>query len=1134
MLSSLVTGFTQDATTVPAPHPLMHFSAEEKQQLMLDHLRAPQVSVEKNFTKDFATSLSLLSRLPYVPAERDQGNCGDCWQWAGTGVMEIAHDVQNGVHDRLSVQFINSCNTAKSCCLGGWLRDLAAFYSSMGYAIPWANNNAQFLSSGGDCSSAPCGSIATTPRYSISQISAVSITTWGVGQAQAIANIKSVLNQNKAVWFGFFMGNESDWAQFDSFWNNQPESAVRTNFFCGQVYDPNNGGGGHAVLCVGYNDDNPANRYWIMVNSWGTTAGRPNGIFRVSMDLNYDCAESPLGYNLYWQTLDIQFASTPPANDQCSGAVTVSSSGYTNTQSTASATSTGDPAPGCVSGFGNGVWYKYTPASSGRIVVDTMGSDFDTGLAIYTGTCGSLTQVACDDDNGGNRTSLITSSVTAGTTYCILAGGHNGLTGNLVFHLAFTSTVAPSATIWAVSATASSQYSSTSWSAAQATGAPDTTACGDIITAWAPSSSGTAPEWLQVSFGTPRQAVGVQIHETHNAPFIYQVDLIDSGGINHTVWSGVDSTTCPGWFVVNFPVTSYLVTGAKIYTQVAGWEEIDAAGLSLPTIQTNWAVSATASSQYSSTSWSAAQATGAPDTTACGDIITAWAPSSSGTAPEWLQVSFGTPRQAVGVQIHETHNAPFIYQVDLIDSGGINHTVWSGVDSTTCPGWFVVNVPATSYLVTGARIYTQVAGWEEIDAVGLLTSVGGTAPSITAQPQSRTNVVGTTATFGVTASGTSPLSYQWRADGINISGATSPTYTNGSVQLSGSGRQLSCLVSNAFGIVLSSNALLTVVAAGVNNFTWSPIASPQTTNTAISVTISARDPNGATVSSFAGAVALSASAGGSVPSGAIFGNVGYFWSGNNGYCTIGYAFTPNTALHVTHVRHLSGSKVSIWTDGGILLASQDVSSVQGNWTETPLATPLVLAAGRRYRVGVYTAGQTYYRGGAGVAAFNDGTIDQSCEASGDHFPDWQENYNWWLVDLRYTVATHVSITPSVSGNFVNGVWTGNIQVLQTASNAVLQTDDGAGHNGSSNPFQVATLTVVPVPVRFLPGSLARTNGQFGFTLQGQVGGRFEIQASTNLVNWTNLATLTNVTGTIPFLDPATNFNRRFYRAHQLP
>jgi hypothetical protein len=81
---------------------------------------------------------------------------------------------------------------------------------------------------------------------------------------------------------------------------------------------------------------------------------------------------------------------------------------------------------------------------------------------------------------------------------------------------------------------------------------------------------------------------------------------------------------------------------------------------------------------------------------------------------------------------------------------------------------------------------------------------------------------------------------------------------------------------------------------------------------------------------------------------------------------------------------------------------------------------------------------------------------------------------------------------------------------------------------------VATLTLVPVPARFLPGSLTRTNGQFRFTLQGQVGSRLEIQATTNLVNWTSLVTLTNVTGTISFLDPATNFSRRFYRALQLP
>jgi hypothetical protein len=45
-------------------------------------------------------------------------------------------------------------------------------------------------------------------------------------------------------------------------------------------------------------------------------------------------------------------------------------------------------------------------------------------------------------------------------------------------------------------------------------------------------------------------------------------------------------------------------------------------------------------------------------------------------------------------------------------------------------------------------------------------------------------------------------------------------------------------------------------------------------------------------------------------------------------------------------------------------------------------------------------------------------------------------------------------------------------------------------------------------------------------------------ATTNLAlatsNWTSLGTLTNVTGTTPFLDTTTNLTRRFYRAHQLP
>ena len=141
-----------------------------------------------------------------------------------------------------------------------------------------------------------------------------------------------------------------------------------------------------------------------------------------------------------------------PSNDLCAGAIVVAAASYTNTQSTALATSTGDPSPSCIGGFGKGVWYAYTPATSGTLVVDTIGSGFDTGLGLYTGTCGSLAQVACDDDGGGNLTSRITNSVAAGTTYYILAGGYNGASGNLVFHLNFNAaSPAPSITVQPVS-----------------------------------------------------------------------------------------------------------------------------------------------------------------------------------------------------------------------------------------------------------------------------------------------------------------------------------------------------------------------------------------------------------------------------------------------------------------------------------------------------------------------------------------------------------------------------------------------------------------------------------------------------------------------------------------------------------
>jgi sugar lactone lactonase YvrE len=62
-------------------------------------------------------------------------------------------------------------------------------------------------------------------------------------------------------------------------------------------------------------------------------------------------------------------------------------------------------------------------------------------------------------------------------------------------------------------------------------------------------------------------------------------------------------------------------------------------------------------------------------------------------------------------------------------------------------------------------------------------------PTINAQPQSRVNVAGTTASFTVTATGTAPLSYQWLFNGTNLptSGIITTVAGNGSAGFSGDG-----------------------------------------------------------------------------------------------------------------------------------------------------------------------------------------------------------------------------------------------------------------------------------------------------------------------------------------------------------
>ncbi|HEX5397669.1 MAG TPA: choice-of-anchor tandem repeat GloVer-containing protein, partial [Verrucomicrobiae bacterium] len=87
-------------------------------------------------------------------------------------------------------------------------------------------------------------------------------------------------------------------------------------------------------------------------------------------------------------------------------------------------------------------------------------------------------------------------------------------------------------------------------------------------------------------------------------------------------------------------------------------------------------------------------------------------------------------------------------------------------------------------------------------------------PSIVNQPSNQMVVQGDPANFNVTASGASPLNYQWFYNSNSLADATNSTLVLDNVQPTNAG-VYSVLVTNIYGSILSSNANLDVLPAGI-------------------------------------------------------------------------------------------------------------------------------------------------------------------------------------------------------------------------------------------------------------------------------------------------------------------------------
>lgn len=96
---------------------------------------------------------------------------------------------------------------------------------------------------------------------------------------------------------------------------------------------------------------------------------------------------------------------------------------------------------------------------------------------------------------------------------------------------------------------------------------------------------------------------------------------------------------------------------------------------------------------------------------------------------------------------------------------------------------------------------------------GTGTSANKIAPAITKQPTSITVASGQKATFIAGASGTQPLIYQWQRNNVNITGATTSSYTTPILTSADNGATFRIIVSNTVGSATSAAVRLTVTTA---------------------------------------------------------------------------------------------------------------------------------------------------------------------------------------------------------------------------------------------------------------------------------------------------------------------------------
>lgn len=462
--------------------------------------------------------------------------------------------------------------------------------------------------------------------------------------------------------------------------------------------------------------------------------------------------------------------------------------------------------------------------------------------------------------------------------------------------------------------------------------------------------------------------------------------------------------------------------------------------------------------------------------------------------------------------------------LDYSPDGGASWTRFRHYNAALFHGWtHVVEVlpvyaqsPATSFRWEQVSRREQNGDHWALDDVAVIMRLE--PPIIISAPFNQIVRTGNNPNFYVAVAGSAPV-YQWQRDGTNLieagrfSGTTSSTLFIANALESDAGTY-SLAVSNAAGSVTASFTL-TVIA--VDHFTWAPISSPQIGNSPFPVTIEARDNLDQLVTNFSGSVSLYSLYGPVTPAttgpftnGVWSGSIAvsdpvpgmkleaatsigsYYFNGwsmpfdvvlssqlptilaqptnqllragsNAAFSVRAYGPEPFTyqwrrnGTNLTDDVRISGATSPSLTVANISAddtGSYSVVISNTNGGTTSANATLTLDLLDHFTWTIPSPATTHLRG-----LFYPVTI-QARGASNQIITTFTKPVA--LSGIITGTSVSLSVTPSMSGNFTNGVWSGSLMVSNLATNIMFRADDGAGRVGLSPSFHVAPANQPPI------------------------------------------------------------------------